>query len=47
MYLGLINSTCCIIMFAIMLLVIDQQIGFSDNRYVEVGSLIKFFKSLV
>ena len=47
MYLGFVNSTCCVIMLAIMLIVADQLTGFSDIHYVEVGSLINLVKSLV
>lgn len=46
MYLGLINSTCCILMIAVGLLILDQSYGFTDDHYVQVGNLIRFLKSI-
>lgn len=47
MYLGFVNCACCVIMFAAILLIADQQFGFTDDHYVEVGNLVRFFKTLV
>ncbi len=45
MYLGFVNSACCIIMLTIGLLIFDQTTGFSDDNYVQVGNLVRFIKS--
>jgi len=46
MYLGFVNSTCCIIMLMIGLLIFDQATGYSDVNYVQVGNLVKFVKTI-
>jgi|GEM_PF-6303822 len=46
MYLGLLNSTCCILMIAVGLLIIDYSSGFSDDHYIQVGNLIRLLKSI-
>ncbi len=46
MYVGLVNSVCCVIMLLIGLLIVDHATGFSDDNYIQVANLIKFFKSI-
>lgn len=47
MYLGVVNSTCCIIMLAIGLLIFDQTTGYSDDNYLQVGNLVRFIKTFI
>ncbi|MBL4603680.1 MAG: hypothetical protein JKY84_13115 [Emcibacteraceae bacterium] len=47
MYLGFVNSACCVLMLAVGLLIADQSTGFSDDNYVQVANLIKFFKTIL
>jgi len=46
MYVGFINSACCIIFLVVGLLIVDQSTGFTDDNYIQVANLIKFFKSI-
>lgn len=46
MYVGFVNSACCIILLAVGLLIADQLTGYTDTHYIQVANLIKFFKSI-